>query len=99
MTIHQRGGFPEVIPPDDPEMRDHMRGMLRMVTPGTLKLSIEVGVEAPTRPGQKALEYMLVHGWLRLIDISHLASGNPVRLYRVFVADPAAVAWANGEEV
>ena len=61
------------------------------------KFAIPVGSGFKTLEEQEAFQGLLLSGWLRLIDITPLAEGEPGRVYRVFLATPEAMTWFRGQ--
>lgn len=55
------------------------------------KIGIEFGYIGSLER-QKALEWMQVQDWIRLIDLTPVAV-SPGKVFRVFLAQPIAVAW------
>lgn len=65
--------------------------LLSALTPDTGKFAVEVGLSlSPVR--QEALEWMMVHRWISLIDVTPVAS-EPGKLFRVFLASEEARSW------
>ena len=65
--------------------------LLTLMTPNTSKFALAVGL-ALDADLQFALERLQIRGWVRLIDLSVLATA-PGLLFRVFYVLPEAVAW------
>ena len=58
------------------------------------KFAVAVGGAFKTTLLQDAFERLMTRGWIRLIDITPLASGERAgRLYRVFLASDEAMSW------
>ena len=57
------------------------------------KFAIPLGSGFASRAEQEAFQRMQITGWISLIDVSPIAAGEPLLIYRVFLASAAAMHW------